>query len=161
MFSHRMIFFSGFLACAGLIGVALVFQYFLELEPCPLCILQRVAVMATGGVFLLAALHNPGKTGRRLYGLLVLTVSGSGLTVAGRQVWLQHLPPDQVPECGPGFDYMLEVFPLGKALALIFKGSGECAEVQWTFVGFSIPEWMIVCFAMFMLLSLFIVIRKE
>lgn len=161
MFSHRMIFFSGFLVCAGLIGMALIFQHLMGLEPCPLCILQRVAVMATGGVLLLAALHNPGKTGRRLYGLLALISSGTGLAIAGRQVWLQHLPPDQLPDCGPGFDYMLEVFPLGKALELIFKGSGECAEVQWTFIGFSIPEWMMVIFAGFMLFSLFIITRKD
>ena len=161
MYSHRLLFFSGFLICAVLIATALIFQHILELEPCPLCILQRIAVMAAGGVFLLAALHNPGKTGRFLYGLLVLISAVVGLTVAGRQVWLQHLPPDRVPECGPGLDYMLEVFPLGDALAMVFRGSGECAEVQWTFIGFSIPEWMIVAFALLILLALFTIIKRE
>lgn len=161
MFSHRMVFLYGFLACVTLIGVALGFQYLMDLEPCPLCIMQRVAIMMTGTVLLLAALHNPGQTGRRIYGVLTMLTALVGLGIASRQVWLQHLPEDQVPDCGPGLDYMLEAFPLDKALALIFKGSGECAEVQWTFIGMSIPEWMMVFFSLFIVLGIYIVMSRD
>lgn len=149
--THRHLFFLAALASAGLMAFALYLQQALHLEPCPLCIFQRVFVMAIGAVALVAALHNPGLAGRRVYaGLLGLLAVGGG-AVAARQVWLQHLPADQVPECGPGLDYMLESFPLGETLRLVLRGSGECAKVDWTFLGFSIAEWMLVVFAGFLL----------
>lgn len=156
-----MLFLYGFLVCVGLTGLALYFQYVMELEPCPLCIFQRVAVIATGAVLLLGAIHNSGPIGRRIYGLLAMLTAGTGLGIAGRQVWLQHLPPDQVPECGPGLDYMLESFPLGKTLEMVLKGSGECAEVQWTFLTLSIPEWMIGAFSAFVLFGLYLVFSRR
>lgn len=149
--THRHLFFLAALASAGMMAIALYMQHVMHLEPCPLCIFQRVFVMAIGAVALVAALHNPGLLGRRLYaGLMgVLAVGGGG--VAGRQVWLQHLPADQVPECGPGLEYMLEAFPLGEMLRLVLRGSGECAKVEWTLLGFSIAEWMLVVFAGFLI----------
>jgi disulfide bond formation protein DsbB len=107
---------------------------------------------------LMAAIHNPGELGRRLYGALILVVAAFGAGVAGRHVWLQNLPPDQVPACGPGLEYLLDTFPLMDAVKLVFEGSGECAEVQWTFLGLSIPGWTLVMFlalALFGLLLLF------
>ena len=145
--SNRYLFLLAALACAGLMAFALYLQQVLNLEPCPLCIFQRVCVMAIGAVALMAALHNPGRLGRRLYaGLLGLLAIG-GAALAGRQVWLQHLPADQVPECGPGLEYMLEAFPLNQTLQLVLRGSGECAKVDWTLLGFSIAEWMLIVFA--------------
>lgn len=150
----RKLFLLGFLASCALIATALYMQYALKQEPCPLCIFQRLFVMALGAVALLGALHNPGLLGRRVYaGFLALLALGGG-AVAARQVWLQHLPADQVPECGPGLDYMLETFPLQETLNLVLRGSGECAEVGWTFLGFSIAEWMLVVFAGFLLYAL-------
>ncbi len=136
----------GFLACAGMMAFALFMQYALALEPCPLCILQRIAVIAAGGFFLLGALHNPGPVGVRIYGGLALLASLAGIGVAGRQVWLQHLPPEQVPSCGPGLDYMMEVFPLTEVLGMILRGSGECAEIAAQWLGLSIPEWTLIGF---------------
>jgi disulfide bond formation protein DsbB len=136
--------------CAAFLGYAFYTQFQGGLEPCPLCILQRVAFMALFAVALLAALHNPnGKRGRRVYGALALLSAGFGLLMAGRHVWLQHLPADKVPDCGPGLAYMLDSFPLSKTIKMIFTGSGECAKVDWTFVGLSMPEWTLVWFVLF------------
>ena len=158
--TYRHLFFLAALACAGLMAFALYLQEALHLEPCPLCIFQRVCVMAIGAVALMAALHNPGRLGRRLYaGLLGLLAIG-GAALAGRQVWLQHLPADQVPECGPGLEYMLEAFPLNQTLQLVLRGSGECAKVDWTLLGFSIAEWMLVVFAGFLIYAFVLTFTK-
>jgi disulfide bond formation protein DsbB len=126
-------------------GFALYAQYVLLLDPCPLCVLQRVAVISIGIVFLLAALHHAGGWGSRIYVLLLAVSATIGAGVAGWHWRLQNLPPSDVPACGPGLDYMLENFPLGDALQMVFKGSGECAEVVWSFLGLSMPAWVLVC----------------
>jgi disulfide bond formation protein DsbB len=158
--TSRTLFLLGFLACIAMMGTALAyFQYYLQLEPCPMCIMQRVVVMGMAAVLLVATLHNPGSWGVRIYGALVTLIAAAGAAIAGRHVWLQNLPPDQVPECGPGLDYILEVFPLGEAVQMILHGSGECAEVLWRFLGLSIPGWTLVAFGGFILYGLFIMIR--
>lgn len=139
----RILNIGGFLACASMMGFALYAQYQLMLDPCPLCILQRVAVISLGIIFLLAALHNPTSWGGKAYAAALALVAAGGAAVAGWHVWLQHLPPDKVPSCGPGLDYMLENFPLGDALQMVFKGSGECAEIVWQFLGLSMPAWVL------------------
>lgn len=136
----------GVALCAVLLGVALYFQHVMHLEPCPLCMVQRVLVIALAVILTAAALHDPEKLGRRVYGALIILVGLAGATVAGRHVYLQNLPPDRVPECGPGLEYILDVFPLSEALGLIFRGSGECAEVQWAFLGLTIPGWTLLAF---------------
>jgi disulfide bond formation protein DsbB len=139
---RRALNFSGFAICAGLMGFALYAQHVLLLDPCPLCVLQRVAVIALGAVALAAALHNPAGWGRRVYAALVFLAAGSGLGIAAWHWHLQNLPPSDVPACGPGLDYMLDNFPLAEALSMVFKGSGECAEVVWSFLGLSMPAWV-------------------
>lgn len=150
----RTVFLAVLASCLGLLGIGLYLQHGLKLEPCPLCILQRVAFVAIGMTAMLAFLHNPGAMGRRFYGLLMMLFSLAGAAVAGRNLWLQSLPPDRVPECGPGLDYMLETFPLAKALPMIFQGSGECAKVEWTMLGLSIPAWAMGWFVVFFLAGL-------
>ncbi len=134
--------------CAALLGFGLYLQHVAGQEPCPLCIFQRVAFIALGLVFLVAALHGPGKTGGIVYGVLgtVIAVAGAGL--ASRHVWLQSLPADQVPACGPGLSYMLEQFPLMRILQSVLAGSGECAEVGWKFLGLTIAGWSLVWFVL-------------
>lgn len=144
MLDRRSLNLFGFLACGGLLAYALYTQYALGLEPCPLCIFQRVAVAALGLVFLIAALHYPGPAGARVYAALVLLAAGGGAAVAGRHVWLQNLPPDQVPSCGPGLDFMLDSFPLTEVLEMVLTGSGECATVDWSFLGLSMPAWVLI-----------------
>ncbi len=151
--SKRRINLFGFMICASLIGAALYLQEAGH-EPCPLCILQRIAFIAMGVVFLVAALHNPaGRIGGRIYALLIAITGILGGIIAGRHVWLQHLPPDQVPECGPGLEYMMEVFPLAEAMQMVFQGSGECAEVSWRFLTLSIPEWSLILFVVLTLVG--------
>lgn len=134
----------GAAVCAGLMGYALYAQYGLGLEPCPLCILQRVAMIVLGVVFFIAALHPAGVIGRRIYAVLLGLVALAGSGVAGRHVWLTMLPPERVPACGPGLDFMLESFPLRDALSMVFSGSGECAEVEWRLLGLSMPVWVLM-----------------
>jgi disulfide bond formation protein DsbB len=158
-------FRTAFGVAAAIIAAFLAFAYYaqfqLGLEPCPLCILQRVAFIALFFVCLLAAIHAPAGGGaKKVYGALALLAAGTGAGIAGRHVWLQHLPPDQVPDCGPGLDYMLEAFPLSKTLTMLFTGSGECAKVDWTFAGLSMPEWTLVWFAVFVLGALYYGFRR-
>lgn len=144
--SFRASFAALAIVCMGLLAFAYYSQFVLHLEPCPLCILQRVALIAFTLIALIAAAHGPVAGGRRAYGLLAGLAAMIGAGIAGRHVWIQHLPPDQVPACGPGLDFMLENFPLGKTLTMAFTGSGECAEVKWRFLGLSMPEWTLAWF---------------
>jgi disulfide bond formation protein DsbB len=134
----------GFLACAGLMGYALYVQYGLHQEPCPLCILQRIAVMAVGALFLVAALHRPAGGGGRVYGALIGLAALSGIAVAARHVWIIAQPPGSVAECGASLDYMMDVLPLHEVLGKILTGSGECAKVDWSFLGLSMPAWVLM-----------------
>jgi protein dithiol:quinone oxidoreductase len=141
--SRRALNLAGFAVCAALMGYALYAEYGLLLEPCPLCVFQRMAVIALGAVFLVAGLHDPSGWGRRVYAGLIVLAAGSGVAVAGRHLWLQSLPADRVPACGPGFDYIIDSFPVLEALRLIFSGSGECASIDWAFLGLSMPAWVL------------------
>jgi disulfide bond formation protein DsbB len=147
-FRFQMLF--GFAVCAALLAYAMFAQYGQMFEPCPLCIFQRVAMAAVGVIGLLAAIHNPkGAPGRRTWSLLAFVAAAIGAGIAGRHVWLQHLPPDQVPACGPGLSFMLESMPSYLAVVKkVLAGSGECAEVNWTLLGFSMPEWTLLCFVL-------------
>lgn len=127
-----------------MMGFALYAQYVLLLDPCPLCIMQRVAVIALGIVFACAAIYPARRWGRWVYAILVLIPAAGGVAVAGRHVWLQNLPPEEVPACGPGLGYILDAFPLKEALSMVFRGSGECAEVVWRFLGLSMPTWVLI-----------------
>jgi len=157
---RRIAYLLGFLVCTGLMGYALYLQYVMDLEPCPLCIFQRVAVIAMGLVFLIAAFHNPGRSGAGAYALLQLLIGGAGAAIAARQVWLQSLPKDQVPACGMGLDYMLETLPFSDVLQKVFEGSGECAEKGWEFLHLSIAGWTLVFFVAMIAVS-FALIRRE
>jgi disulfide bond formation protein DsbB len=144
----RLGYSAGFFICGLLFAFALYLQYYEYQEPCPLCILQRVAFIALMAVFLVGAAHGPRRIGAYCYSTLLVIISVIGAAIATRHVWLQHLPPDKVPECGPGLNYMLNKFPLTQALEKVFRGSGECAEVGWTFLTLSIAEWSLVWFVL-------------
>jgi len=137
--SFRALYAFAALCCVALLAYALYVQYQMLLDPCPLCILQRLAFVGILAVLLVGLVHNPGTTGRRVYGVLALVPALAGIGIAGRHVWLQSLPPDQVPACGPGLEYMLEAFPLSKAMSMVFTGSGECAKRAGQVVGRSMP----------------------
>ncbi|MAL95476.1 MAG: disulfide bond formation protein B [Haliea sp.] len=153
-----------FFGLALLAVVAMLFAAWLEhgvgLNPCPLCITQRVFVVAGGLVALLAALHGAGALGRRIYaGLGVLLAIGGG-AVSARHVWLQSLPEDQVPACGPSLEYMLETLPFRETLSMVMMGDGNCADVHWTFLGMSIPLQTLLLFAAIALINLWQLLRR-
>ena len=142
--NRRLLNAVGFLACAGMMGFALYAQHVLLLDPCPLCIIQRIATILTGAVFLVAALHNPRGFGSKVYAAGLFLAAGFGVGVAAWHVRLQNLPPSDVPGCGPGFEYIVDNFAALDALSMIFQGSGECAEVSWRLLGLSMPSWVII-----------------
>lgn len=158
--SFRTAFAVAALVCAALLAFAYYAQFELGLEPCPLCIFQRVGFIAVLVVALLAAIHNPRGGGRRVYGVFALIAASFGLAVAGRHVWMTHLPADQVPACGPDLAFMLDNFPLSKALKMAFTGSGECAKVDWTFAGLSMPAWALLWFAVLALGAIWFGFRR-
>jgi len=147
------------LCCAALLGFALYNQYVDYLDPCPLCIFQRVVFFWMAVFALLAAIHNPGRTGQRIYAWLIVAGATLGAAIAGRHIWLQSLPAGEVPECGPGLNYMLENFPLTEVLATVLRGSGSCAEVIWSFMGMSMPVWTMFWYAVLGLVTLWVVYR--
>ena len=128
-----------------MMAYALYVEHVLLLMPCPLCVFQRMAVIGLGLVFLIASIHGPSAAGARVYAVLVSLFAIGGMIVSGRHVWLQNMPEDQVPACGPGFDYIMDSFPFSEALAMIFTGSGECADIDWQFLGLSMPAWVLIC----------------
>jgi disulfide bond formation protein DsbB len=161
--SFRVQMLFGFLVCVALLAYAVFAQYGQLFEPCPLCIFQRVAIAAVGLVGLMGAMHNPrGRFGRTAYGLLAFVTAAIGAGIAGRHVWLQHLPADQVPACGPGLSYMVQIMPSYlDVVKKVLQGSGECAEVNWTLWGFSMPEWTLLCFVLLGVGALVAGIRKR
>ena len=144
--NSRLIYLAMFLACAGLIGFALYLQHALGLEPCPMCILQRYAFIVVGVIALAAAIDNPALLGRRIYSGLLVVMAATGGGIAIRHVYLEHYPP-KIFDCGADVGFMLESFPLTQALPMIFRGTGDCTKVVWQFLGLSIAEWSLICFA--------------
>ncbi|MBS1211770.1 MAG: dsbB [Proteobacteria bacterium] len=142
----RTCYLLGFLFCGGLLLSAIYFQFVGGLEPCPLCISQRIMVLAVAVVLLAAFLHNPGRRGIRIYAVAGFVTAMAGASVSGRHVWLQHLPKDEVPACGPGLEYMFKNFPLTDTLRAMLTGTGDCAVVDWTLLGLSMPAWVLICF---------------
>ncbi|MEM9171733.1 MAG: disulfide bond formation protein B [Pseudomonadota bacterium] len=143
--SSRLTFGVSFLACVGLMGYALYAEHVLELYPCPLCVFQRIAVIALGVVSLVGMLHNPYGAMRWFYAGWAGLAANLGALVAGRHLWLQSLPADQVPSCGgASLDYMLDTLPLADVLKNVLTASGECAEVTWQFLGLSMPAWVLI-----------------
>lgn len=159
-FKPRLLFGAVLAGCLCLIAFASYLQHVRHIEPCPLCILQRMAFIATGMTALVAVLHNPAGWGSRIYAGLMLITAGAGATVSGRQIWLQYHPPTSIA-CGPDLEFMLDSFPLTQALPMLFKGTGDCAKVEWTLLGLSIPEWAAISFAGIIVVSLALVVARR
>lgn len=159
--SPRAVFGLILFCCLALLGFAYYAQYGLLMDPCPLCILQRIAFMVMALGALLGLLYGSRGPARWFYVLIIWAGGIWGLVTAGRHLWLQNLPPDQIPDCGPGFAYNMEFFGLGEAIRAAFAGSGDCAEISWQFLGISMPGWTLIWYAGLMLLSLFVLRRFE
>ena len=151
----RKVSLFGLIASIAMIIFAIAyFQMYKGFEPCPLCILQRMGVSAVAIVFLLAALHNPSRIGNVVYSLLGFIAACLGGAVSIRHLWLQHLPQDAIPQCSPGYDYIVDNFPLMDAIPMLLKGSGECSETLWSLIGLSIPAWTLVAFVFLAIINL-------
>lgn len=148
-----------FLACAAMIVAAAYMEHVLKMIPCSLCITQRGFVILTGLLALAAAIHNPAIGGRRGYALLGIVSPLLGACFAGRQLWLQSLPADQVPACGPGLAYMFEVFPFMEALKLLLQGDGNCAHVD-KILGLSLAAWTFMAFIGLACVNLYQLLRR-
>ena len=159
--SPRLVFAGlALLAIVSMLFARVYLEAYLGLEACPLCMTQRVAVIGWGLFALAAAIHNPGTRGVRIYaGLCALFAAGGG-AIAARHVWLQHLPEDQVPACGPSLEYMLETLPFTETIGLVLMGDGNCAETMWTFLGLSIPEQTLLLFVVTTLICLWQMLRR-
>jgi len=158
--SNRWLYLAGALTIAGLFGAGLYLQYVLHQEPCPLCMIQRFIFISMLVVFTIATLHNPRRTGAKIYGALISLLALSGIGVASRHIWLQHLPKDQVPACGPGLDYLLDNFPMADVWKELMHGSGECAAKGWTFLTLGIPEWSLLWYVLLGIFAVMIALRK-
>jgi disulfide bond formation protein DsbB len=160
-FPRRTSNLAGFLLCAGLMGYALYAQFELGLPPCPLCIFQRIGVVALGVVFLVAALHNPPGWGRRVYATLIAIAALATVAVAARQLYIQHLPPGAVPSCGAPLSMMLKFMPLTTVIRKVLTGSGECGIVNWTFLGLAMPAWVLIWAAVLGISGLIANVRRS
>ncbi len=158
--SSRWLYLAGAFTVAVMFGFALYLQYLLHEEPCPLCMVQRLIFIAIGSIFLVAALHNPRRLGLRIYSVLIALFAAGGIAVASRHIWIQHLPKDQVPACGPGLDYMLKNFPMADVWQELMHGSGECAAKGWTLLTLGIPEWSLLGYVALGIWAVLIVLRK-
>ena len=156
----RVAFAIGAVVCALLLAYGFFLQYVQGLEPCPLCLVQRGFFFAVLAVFVIAALHAPGRRGTMVYSGLAALFALGGAAVAGRQVWLQHLPADKVPQCGPDLYFMLENFPLSRVWKTLLSGTGECAAVDWTFLGLSIAGWSLVWFVVLVVYAIWMASQR-
>lgn len=144
MIYSRQANLAGFLICAALLAYALYSQFQLGLDPCPLCIFQRIGIALTGVMFLLAALHHPRAAGRTVYAALIGLAALATAAVAARHVYVQHLPPGSLPSCGAPLGMLIKFTPILQVIKKVLTGSGECGEVNWTFLGLAMPAWVLL-----------------
>jgi protein dithiol:quinone oxidoreductase len=137
----------GFAICAGLMSYAYYSQFHDGLEPCVLCIFQRIAVISLGMIFLVAFLHHPKQIGAQIYGALILLAAIAGSAVSIRHIYIQHMPSYMLPPCGPGLNYLFKTLPLNKFIIKAFTGTADCSVITWRFLGLSMPEWLLIWFA--------------
>ena len=160
--NNRIVSLSVALGCGALLLVAvLYFQEYLGLEPCYLCITQRVFVAIVGIIFLFAAIHNPNRRGQKIYAGLGLLGAIGGSYFSAKQLWLQNLPEDNIPTCGPPVDYLFDVFPASEVITMLIRGDGNCAKVQWELLGVSMPGWVLLMFVAMAGVGIFQLLRKD
>ena len=160
--NNRTVNFLIALGCGvALLIAVLYFQQHLGLEPCYLCITQRVFVALVGAIFLLAALHNPQEKGQKIYAVLGIVSAIAGGFFSAKQIWLQNLPEENVPTCGPPVDYLIDVFPPSEGITMLIRGDGNCAKVQWELLGVSMPGWVLFIFVVLAGAGLYQLLRKD
>ena len=161
LYNSRLLFLAILLGCAGLLGSAIFVEPFKSMDACPMCMMQRAVFALIAVLCVLPLLHNPARLGQRIYASITALASIAGAAIASRQLWLQSLPEDKVPACGPGLEYMLDVFPILDVIAMAIKGTGDCAEVQWTLASISIPGWSLLAFILITLTCVWIFLKPS
>jgi disulfide bond formation protein DsbB len=142
--TRRTLNFAGFATCAGLMGAAFFFEYVMKLQPCNMCMLQRIAISELGVVFLLAGLHDPARMGARIYAVLIAAAAAVAIALSARHVWMQMQPPGSLPSCGADFWTMVDMLPFWKVVQKIINGGGECQAILWSLFGISMPGWLVL-----------------
>tara|TARA_B100000795_G_scaffold101636_1_gene74818 strand:- start:687 stop:1199 length:513 start_codon:yes stop_codon:yes gene_type:complete len=160
-FSIRQIHLIIFLLVGLLLGYAAYSIKVLELEACTLCITQQFFYCLIGVSSFIAFLHNPHIRASRLYSFFIALFAIAGTWISGRQVWLQGLPEDEVPLCGPPLEYIIDVFPFADVVNALFMGDGNCAEIPWQFIGLSMAGWSLIFFVAIIVLSFFALLKKN
>ncbi len=154
LYSRKISLFA-FLTCIGLLSIAMYLQYSLGLQPCPLCVIQRICIALLALIFMIGSLYIPrSRITRWIYSILTVFFASLGSLTALRHIWLEHQPAGSVPSCSASLDYMLQNFPMSQTLIQLFNGSGDCAQVTWQFLTLSIPGWTLIFFAIFLLIGL-------
>jgi disulfide bond formation protein DsbB len=151
--SNQNMFLGVFIASASLLAAAYYFEYVLFLDPCPLCIMQRIAVLMVGLVGLSGFIFASSAVSQKVHSVLMFLSGVFGIAVAGRHVWIQNLPADQIPTCGPSLEYMVDTLPWAEVLTVMLRGNGNCADAQWAFMGLSMPLWVLLWFVGFVILA--------
>ena len=157
----RQIHLIIFILVGSLLGYAAYSMKVLGLEACTLCITQQFFYCLIGVSSFIAFLHNPHIRASKLYSFFIALFAIAGVWISGRQVWLQGLPEDEVPLCGPPLEYIIDVFPFADVLNALFMGDGNCAEIPWQFLGLSMAGWSLIFFIAIVALSLFALLRTN
>jgi disulfide bond formation protein DsbB len=160
-FSNRIIYLAVFLACTGLLAAAYYFEYALYMDPCPLCIMQRIAVFIVGIAGLLGFLLGHNQVARIATAVIMSLGALLGIGVAARHVWIQSLPADQVPTCGPSLEYMVDTLPWAEVLTVMLRGNGNCADAHWSLFGLSMPQWVLVWFVGFTVVGIYLAVTSK
>ena len=160
-FSNRIIYLAVFLACTGLLAAAYYFEYALYMDPCPLCIMQRIAVFIVGIAGLLGFLLGHNQVARIATSVIMSLGALLGIGVAARHVWIQSLPADQVPTCGPSLEYMVDTLPWAEVLTVMLRGNGNCADAHWSLFGLSMPQWVLVWFVGFTVVGIYLAVTSK
>ncbi len=152
--SIRFTYFIGFLLIAVLLGMAAYLEVYEGINPCPLCVLQRIVLIALGVIFFFAMVLKSNKIGQWIFGSMATLISLGGILLSGRQVWLQHMPQNGMGECGISLQYIFKIFPFTEAIQHVWKGGIECSQHDWEFLRLSLAEWSFIWFIVFFILSL-------
>ena len=159
--SQRHIFLGITLFCCLLMTTGIVyFERTLGLEPCPLCMTQRVFIVLAGLIALIGFVHNAKGLASKSYAGATALSALVGAAFSGRHLYLQQLPPDLAPACGPSLAYMLDTLPLTRTLSVMLSGDGNCAEVAWRFLGLSIPAYTLLAFAIITAAAIYLLLRR-
>jgi len=161
MLSFRILFILCALASIGLLVSSHIVESFFYVIPCQLCLLQRFMFYILAAIFLIGGLHNPKNIGRYIYSIVCFIFANLGLLIAGRQIWIQHLPLEHMPECAPGLERLLAIHPLLEVIKLVFQGTSECSKIHFAILGLPLSNWSFISFLGFACMCILIIYGQK